>query len=59
MKSDDFHKIVERNGWTKLRQLGSHVIYQKGARRYPVPYHRGKEIGAGLARKIMKEMGLE
>ncbi|MBP5559694.1 MAG: type II toxin-antitoxin system HicA family toxin [Bacteroidales bacterium] len=60
MKFDEFHRLVRANGWIKLRQLGtSHVIYKKGRRTYPVPYHRGKEMGRGLEMKIRKEMGLK
>ena len=42
-----------------MRKLGSHVIYEKDGRTYPVPYHRGKELGKGLERKMTKEMGLK
>lgn len=59
MKSDEFHKLVERNGWTYWRKAGSHVIYKKGSRTYPVPYHGTKEMGTGLVNKIKKEMGLK
>jgi len=60
MKYDEFHDLVRSNGWTKLRQNGtSHIIYIKGAKTYPVPYHKGKELGKGLERKIRKEMGLK
>ena len=59
MKSDEFHRIVRNNGWTVLRQTGSHVIYRKGTHTYPVPYHKGKEIGTGLERKMKKDMGLK
>lgn len=60
MKYDDFHKLVRANGWVKLRQMGtSHVIYRKGRMTYPVPYHKGKELGKGLEMKIRKEMGLK
>lgn len=60
MKYDDFHDLIRSNGWTKLRQNGtSHVIYRKGDRTYPVPYHKGKEVGKGLEKKIRKEMGLK
>lgn len=60
MKFDDFHRIVKENGWTKLRQMGtSHIIYKKGNRIYPVPYHKGKEVGKGLEHKMRKEMGLK
>ncbi len=59
MKSAEFHRLVERNGWTYLRKAGSHVIYKKGSRTYPVPYHGAKEMGTGLVNKIKKEMGLK
>lgn len=60
MKYDDFHNLIRSNGWTKLRQNGtSHIIYIKGNRSYPVPYHKGKELGKGLERKIRKEMDLK
>lgn len=59
MKSDEFHRIVRLNGWMVLRQAGSHIIYKKGNRTYPVPYHKGKEIGTGLERKMKKDMGLK
>ena len=59
MKYDEFHRLVRANGWAKPRQLEtSHVIYKKGSRTYPVPYHPGKELGRGLEKKIRKEMGL-
>lgn len=59
MKYDEFHAIVRSNGWEKLRQAGSHIIYRKGNKTYPVPYHKGKEMGKGLEKKIKKEMGLK
>lgn len=60
MKYDEFHKLVRDNGWVILRQMGtSHVIYKKGNRTYPVPYHRGRELGKGLERKMRKEMKLK
>lgn len=58
MKYDEIHRRIIRNGWKELRQSGSHVIYIKDGRTYPVPYHGGKELGKGLERKINKEMEL-
>ena len=55
----EFHKLVRENGWTVLRQTGSHVIYKKGSVIYPVPYHGAKELGTGLEMKMRKEMGLK
>ncbi|MBP5398524.1 MAG: type II toxin-antitoxin system HicA family toxin [Bacteroidales bacterium] len=48
-----------RNGWVVLRQRGSHIIYRKGDITYPVPYHGSKEMGKGLQKKMMREMGLD
>ncbi|MBO6096379.1 MAG: type II toxin-antitoxin system HicA family toxin [Bacteroidales bacterium] len=59
MKYDEFHRLIRTNGWEVIRQTGSHVIYRKGQRTYPVPYHQGKELGKGLERKIRKEMNLK
>lgn len=59
MKYDEFHKLIEANGWILDRKEGSHAIYRKNRRTYPVPYHRGKELGKGLEHKIRKEMGLD
>ncbi len=58
MKSDEFHRVVRANGWSVVRQTGSHIIYRKGNMTYPVPYHKGKEIGTGLERKMRRDMGL-
>lgn len=59
MKSSEFHKLVKANGWVKIRSEGSHYIYKKGTRTYPVPYHGAKEMGTGLEKKIRREMGLK
>ncbi len=58
MKYDEIHRLIVMKGWEIVRQTGSHVIYRKGTRTYPVPYHQGKELGKGLECKIKKEMHL-
>lgn len=58
MKYDEIHRLINMNGWKVIRQRGSHVIYRKGSKTYPVPYHQGRELGKGLERKIKKEMQL-
>ncbi|MEJ5092734.1 type II toxin-antitoxin system HicA family toxin [Sphingobacterium faecium] len=45
MKSSEFHKILRKSGWNHIRTSGSHYIYEKEGRTYPVPYHGSKEIG--------------
>ncbi len=59
MKYKEFHKTIKQQGWQIKRQTGSHVIYEKEGRTYPVPFHGSKEIDRDLERKIKKEMGLK
>ncbi|WP_309597634.1 type II toxin-antitoxin system HicA family toxin [Flavobacterium oreochromis] len=59
MKSSEFHRKVLRNGWVHIRTDGSHYIYEKNGRTYPVPFHGAKELGKGLESKMTKEMGLK
>lgn len=58
MKSAEIHRLIKKNGWQHIRTSGSHYIYEKNGRTYPVPFHGAKEIGKGLEIKIKKEMGL-
>jgi mRNA interferase HicA len=59
MKSSELHRKVRKNGWRFVKAEGSHYIYEKNGRHYPVPYHGAKEMGKGIVVKIVKEMGLE
>ncbi len=58
MKSSEFHRKINRNGWEHVRTEGSHYLYEKDGKRYPVPYHGSKEMPEGLRKKIVKEMRL-
>ncbi|WP_414617708.1 type II toxin-antitoxin system HicA family toxin [Dyadobacter sp. 32] len=59
MKSSELHRLIQRNGWTVLRSSGSHYIYEKDGKRYPVPFHGAKEVHEGLRKRIAKEMDLK
>ncbi len=59
MKYTEFHRKIKKNGWKYLRATGSHYIYEKGSKTYPVPFHGSKEIGESLRKKISKEMRLK
>jgi mRNA interferase HicA len=59
MKFNELHRMVQRNGWMVIRQSGSHVIYEKNGKRYPVPDHGSKELSKPLELRIKKEMGLK
>jgi predicted RNA binding protein YcfA (HicA-like mRNA interferase family) len=53
-------KILKQDGWFVLRQSGSHMIMAHPVkhRRIVCPNHGGKEVGKGLAIKILKSAGL-
>lgn len=59
MKSSEFHRLVKRNGWQLIKIEGSHYIYEKSGKRYPVPYHGSKELGKGLELRMKKDMQLK
>jgi mRNA interferase HicA len=58
MKSSELHRKIKKNGWRFIKAEGSHYIYEKNGRHYPVPFHGPKEMGKGITIKIVKEMGL-
>ena len=52
-------KILERNGFIKIRQEGSHIFFKHAnGRTTVVPNHPGKDIGKGLLRTILDETNL-
>jgi mRNA interferase HicA len=59
MKYSELHRLIKKGGWTFSHAEGSHYFFLKdGLLSPPVPYHGSKEIGEGLTKKIIKEMGL-
>jgi mRNA interferase HicA len=59
MKYSELHRKIIRNGWKFLSAEGSHYFYEKdGKESPPVPFHGSKEIGEGLRKKLIREMGL-
>lgn len=59
MKYSEFHRKIKKEGWIHIRTKGSHYIYEKDGKKYPVPYHGSKEIPTGLQKRMAKEMGIE
>lgn len=51
MKSSEFHRLVKKNGWKYIKAEGSHYIYEKKGKYYPVPFHGANEIGKGLEKR--------
>lgn len=47
-------KVLEKLGFTFIRQKGSHRLYRKGQLRVTIPYHN-KELKPGTLRNILKQ----
>lgn len=50
-------RLYENNGWSLLRQKGSHVVVGKGNERETIPMH--KELKTGLEKKLLKRLGVK
>ena len=51
--------ILQRHGFIQVRQSGSHfVLRHPDGRRTTVPMHRGRNLGQGLLRQIMRDANL-
>lgn len=61
MNAKDLHKKLTDAGWTLLtdRGKGSHRVYEKEGKTIVVPFHGARDIGVGLAHKILKQAGLK
>lgn len=57
MKRKELIKMLERNGWKKVREGGNHTVYSKGEEMEAVPRHN--EIAENLAKAIIKRRGLK
>lgn len=52
-------KIVEKLGFQKIHQVGSHARYlHPDGRRTVVPVHGNEELGKGLLNEILKQIRL-
>ncbi len=57
MKTRDFIKLLEDNGWKFKRHGANHDIYIKGSDREAVPRH--PKLDDNLAKAIIKRRGLK
>ena len=57
MKRRQLVKLLEKNGWTMVREGANHTIYAKGNEIEPIPRHA--EIAEALAKAIIKRRGLK
>jgi predicted RNA binding protein YcfA (HicA-like mRNA interferase family) len=60
LSGGEFARLLERNGWTKLRIQGSHHIYGKPGNRgrISVPIHGNEALKQGLQKHLSKLAGL-
>ena len=59
LKAEDIIKCLNRNGFSIVRQKGSHVrMRHNDGRVTSVPRHAGQDIGKGLLKKILRDVEL-
>lgn len=59
LKPREVAAILERLGFTEVRQRGSHKQYRHpDGRSTTVPFHPGRDISPILLRQIAKDVGL-
>jgi predicted RNA binding protein YcfA (HicA-like mRNA interferase family) len=52
-------KLVEKVGFQKVHQVGSHVRYaHQDGRKTTIPVHGNEELGKGLVLEILKQVEL-
>jgi len=57
MKYSELFRLLKQDGWSEIRQKGSHVIMQHPEKKnqISVPFHSGKEVKKGLLSAILKQ----
>lgn len=59
LKARNIARVLLRLGFAPVRQVGSHVFYaHSDGRVTTIPNHSNKDIGRGLLRKIMRDVGI-
>lgn len=59
IRGKDLVKLLEKQGFVKIRQKGSHVrLKHKDGKRTTIPLHPGEKVGKGLLRKILRDVNL-
>jgi predicted RNA binding protein YcfA (HicA-like mRNA interferase family) len=51
--------VVEKAGFTLMRQSGSHMIFKNGqGKRITIPYHTGDTLHPKIIQSIIRDSGL-
>ncbi|MBO8129678.1 MAG: type II toxin-antitoxin system HicA family toxin [Peptococcaceae bacterium] len=55
----DMIRILTHLGFREQRQHGSHIYFRHpDGRTTVIPYHKGEDLGRGLIRKILRDIGI-
>ncbi|MDW8329218.1 MAG: type II toxin-antitoxin system HicA family toxin, partial [Candidatus Bipolaricaulota bacterium] len=56
-KPEEVQRILEKLGFQRIRQSGSHVVYRHPDGRWTtLPIHSGKDVAKGTLRKIIRDL---
>ena len=56
LKARDIIRVLRILGFSPIRQVGSHIMFQHRDSRFTlIPRHGGEDIGRGLLRQILRE----
>jgi predicted RNA binding protein YcfA (HicA-like mRNA interferase family) len=59
LKPQRLTKILNKLGFEKIRQEGSHIFFKhRDGRTTVIPFHKGRDIGRGLMRSILNDIKL-
>lgn len=60
MTAKQLIKLLNQNGYSEIRQRGSHKIFQgPDGKMVTVPCHSGKDLKPGTLNQILKDAGLK
>ena len=55
----DMSKLLQKHGWVKGRQKGSHQHFYKDGIKIVVPVHGNRDLKKGTEQQILKDAGLK
>lgn len=60
MRATELEKILLKDGWFFVKQVGSHKHYKHASKsgKVTIPFHRG-DVDKGTANSILKQAGLK
>ena len=56
----ELEKIIQKDGWILIRQIGSHRQYKHHSKlgKVTIPFHKPDELHPKTAKSILKQAGL-